>query len=127
VAHACNPNYSEGRHQEDHGSKPAQANGSQDPISKTLHKDRAGGVVQGEGPEFKLYYHHKKKRVTKEFVVGGAGWKCPGFVFTPHSSLKEKEEKVLQCISQQVTFSVHGYKAQCRLFPMVLSCRITWH
>jgi hypothetical protein len=69
----------------------------------------------------------KKKRVTKEFVVGGAGWKCPGFVFTPHSSLKEKEEKVLQCISQQVTFSVHGYKAQCRLFPMVLSCRITWH
>jgi hypothetical protein len=26
VAHACNPCYSEGRDQEDHGSKPAQAN-----------------------------------------------------------------------------------------------------
>jgi hypothetical protein len=28
VAHACNPNYSGGRDQEDHGSKPAQADSS---------------------------------------------------------------------------------------------------
>jgi hypothetical protein len=28
VAHACNPSYSEGRDQEDRGSKPAQANSS---------------------------------------------------------------------------------------------------
>jgi hypothetical protein len=28
VAHACNPGYSEGRDQEDHGLKPALANGS---------------------------------------------------------------------------------------------------
>jgi hypothetical protein len=34
VAHACNPTYSVGRDQEDHGSKPAQANSSRDPISK---------------------------------------------------------------------------------------------
>jgi hypothetical protein len=34
VAHACNPSYLEGRNQEDHSSKPAQANSSQDPISK---------------------------------------------------------------------------------------------
>jgi hypothetical protein len=34
VAHACNPHYSEGRNQEDHGSRPAQANSLQDPISK---------------------------------------------------------------------------------------------
>jgi hypothetical protein len=53
VAHACNPNYSGGRDQEDHGSKPAWANSSQDPIRKILHKNRAGGVAQGEGPEFK--------------------------------------------------------------------------
>jgi hypothetical protein len=36
VAHACNPSYSGGRDQEDHGSKPAQTNSSQDPILKKL-------------------------------------------------------------------------------------------
>jgi hypothetical protein len=34
VAHACNPGYSGGRVQENLSSKPAQANSSQDPISK---------------------------------------------------------------------------------------------
>jgi hypothetical protein len=34
VTQACNPSYSGGRDQEDHSSKPAQANGSWDPISK---------------------------------------------------------------------------------------------
>jgi hypothetical protein len=34
VAHACDPSYSGGRNQEDHGSKPAWANSLQDPISK---------------------------------------------------------------------------------------------
>jgi hypothetical protein len=33
-AHTCNPSYSEGRNQEDSGSKPAQANSSREPISK---------------------------------------------------------------------------------------------
>jgi hypothetical protein len=28
---------------------------------KTLHKKRAGGVTQGEGPEFKPQYHKEKK------------------------------------------------------------------
>jgi hypothetical protein len=36
VAHACNPSYSGGRNQEDHGLKPAQANSSQAPISKPI-------------------------------------------------------------------------------------------
>jgi hypothetical protein len=31
-----------------------------DPISKTLHKNRAGGMVQGEGPEFKPQYQINK-------------------------------------------------------------------
>jgi hypothetical protein len=35
IAHACNPSYSEGRDQEDRGSKPAQANSSQGLFSKT--------------------------------------------------------------------------------------------
>jgi hypothetical protein len=34
VAHTCNPSYSGGRDQEDHGSKPAHANSLRDPISK---------------------------------------------------------------------------------------------
>jgi hypothetical protein len=36
--HTCNPSYSEGRDQEDRGSKPAQANSSRDPISKKRKK-----------------------------------------------------------------------------------------
>jgi hypothetical protein len=40
VAHTCNPSYSGGRDQEDHGSKPAQANSSGDPTlkKKTMQK-----------------------------------------------------------------------------------------
>jgi hypothetical protein len=38
VAHTYNSSYSRGSDQEDHGSKPAQANSSRDPISKTHHK-----------------------------------------------------------------------------------------
>jgi hypothetical protein len=34
VTHACNPSYSGGSDQEDHGSKPAQANSLQDSISE---------------------------------------------------------------------------------------------
>jgi hypothetical protein len=40
--------------QEDHGSKPAWENSWRDPISKNRSQKRAGGVAQGEGPEFKL-------------------------------------------------------------------------
>jgi hypothetical protein len=69
VAHACNLGYSRGRDQEDHGSKPDWANSSRDPILKiTLHThahththNRAGGVAQGEGPEYKSQYQKKKK------------------------------------------------------------------
>jgi hypothetical protein len=34
VAHACNPSYSGGRDQDDHSSKPAQANSSMRPYLK---------------------------------------------------------------------------------------------
>jgi hypothetical protein len=57
VTHACNPSYSGGRDQEDHGSKSAWAKSSRDPFSKknTLHTHtkRVGGVAQGVDPEFK--------------------------------------------------------------------------
>jgi hypothetical protein len=38
VAHTCNPSYSGGRGQEDHSSKPAQANSSQNPTSQKKKK-----------------------------------------------------------------------------------------
>jgi hypothetical protein len=55
MAHVCNPRYSGGRDQEDSGSKPAWAEFTRS-YPNTLHKNRAGGVVQGEGPEFKPQY-----------------------------------------------------------------------
>jgi hypothetical protein len=64
VAHACNPSYSGSRDQEDHDSKPALLNSSQDPIlkKKKKHKKRTDGVPQSVGPEFKPQYHHQKKK-----------------------------------------------------------------
>jgi hypothetical protein len=45
VAHACNISYSEGRDQEDHGSKPAQAHNSTRPcLEKPIIKI---GLVEG--------------------------------------------------------------------------------
>jgi hypothetical protein len=38
MADAYSPSYSRGRDQEDHGTKSAQANNSQDPISKKKKK-----------------------------------------------------------------------------------------
>jgi hypothetical protein len=58
---ACNPSYSGGRDQEDHSSKPAQANSWQDPILKIPNTKRAGRVTQSVGPEFKPQYHKIKK------------------------------------------------------------------
>jgi hypothetical protein len=34
-------------------------------LGKTLHKNRAGGVAQDEGPEFKSQYCKKKKKRSK--------------------------------------------------------------
>jgi hypothetical protein len=46
VAHACNPSYSGGRDQKDHGSKPARANRWRDSITKISNMKRAGEVVE---------------------------------------------------------------------------------
>jgi hypothetical protein len=40
VAHSCNPRYSEGRDQEDHGLKPAMANTLRDPILEKKKKKK---------------------------------------------------------------------------------------
>jgi hypothetical protein len=68
VAHACNPSYPGGGDQEDHSSKPTQGNSSQTLSQKTKQQQKtlsqkncAGGVAEGEGPEFKPQYQKKKK------------------------------------------------------------------
>jgi hypothetical protein len=65
VAHACNLSYSGGRDQEDCDLKPAWANSSWDLSQKTLHKNRADGMAQDEGPEFKPQYWKRKKKKSK--------------------------------------------------------------
>jgi hypothetical protein len=63
VAHTCNPSYSGDGDQEDCCWKPAWKNSSLRPyLNKMLHKNRVGGVAQGEGPEFKPQYCKKKKK-----------------------------------------------------------------
>jgi hypothetical protein len=63
VAHTWTHNYSGGRDQENHGSKPARGKGSQDPISKNPSQKRAGGVAQGTSSEIKSYYHKGKGNI----------------------------------------------------------------
>jgi hypothetical protein len=66
VAHAYNPSYLGGRDQEDHGLKPAWANSSE----RSYLKNRAGGVAQGEGPEFKPSSAQQKKHMQSVFMYG---------------------------------------------------------
>jgi hypothetical protein len=61
VAHAYNLNYSGGRNQEDHCSKPAQAR----LYLKNTHHKRAGGMAQGEG-QFQAPVQGKKQEKTKK-------------------------------------------------------------
>jgi hypothetical protein len=53
VVHTCNPSYSD-RDQKDHGSKPVPGKLFLRPyLKKQKSQERAGGVAQGVGPEFK--------------------------------------------------------------------------
>jgi hypothetical protein len=62
VAHVCSPSYSGGRDQEDSGSRqPGQIVLNTLP-QKPLHKNRAGGMTQGIGPEFKTQYVKKERK-----------------------------------------------------------------
>jgi hypothetical protein len=72
VAHACNPSYSGGRVQEDHGSETAQANSSWIPILKKYPTQKRAGVVAqvvrvvimralSSNPRFPPQPHQKKK------------------------------------------------------------------
>jgi hypothetical protein len=68
---ACNSSFSGVRDQEDHSSKPAWTNSSARPyLEKPYHKNWAGGVAQGESPEFKPQYQGKKKKERERETVG---------------------------------------------------------
>jgi hypothetical protein len=65
VAHTCNPSYSEGRDQEDRGSKSATGKEFWRPYLENIHHKK--GVAQGVGPEFKPQ-HHKKQTKNKSKI-----------------------------------------------------------
>jgi hypothetical protein len=69
VTHACNPTYSGGRDQEDHGWSPAWANRSivcEALYWKKLSQKRKSGVVQGVDPEFQPQYCKQNKTKWKK-------------------------------------------------------------
>jgi hypothetical protein len=76
VTHSCDPGYLRGWNQEDHDSRPAQANSSWDPISKITRAKwtwRCGSssrapALQVWSPEFKPQYHQKKPKQTEKYL-----------------------------------------------------------
>jgi hypothetical protein len=66
VPHACNPNYSGGRDQEDRSSKPAQENSSVRPYFEIPLE------------WFKCQYHKKKKKKKKFFPIQMPPATCSG-------------------------------------------------
>jgi hypothetical protein len=89
VAHACNPSYSGGRDQEDHGSKSAWVNSSWDPISKNLHKNKAGRVAQREGLIFELAWVNNTVEYfcANSIHVCGVLWRSSLTLLCSHSHL----------------------------------------
>jgi hypothetical protein len=88
LAHPCHPRYSGSRDQEDHGSKPAPANSSRDPISKkNPSQKRAAGVARGVDPEFQPNIKEPCRVVCAPVACPcSACWgsaKCPGHPHTP--------------------------------------------
>jgi hypothetical protein len=55
-------------------------------LKKTHHKNRAGGVAQDEGPEFKPQYHKKKKK--KITVFARHQWLTPVILATQEAEIR---------------------------------------
>jgi hypothetical protein len=71
LAHACNPNYSGGREQKDPSlNNLAAGQKFRETLSrkKSITK-KAGGVVQGIGPEFKPHYCKTNKQTEHIFFL----------------------------------------------------------
>jgi hypothetical protein len=81
--HTCNPSYSGGKEQEDQGSKPAQANSSQDPIEDTQYKK---GLIERlpikeEALSSALSTAKKKRKNTQHIkgLVSGSSDRMPAY------------------------------------------------
>jgi hypothetical protein len=79
VAHVCNPSYSGGREQEDHGLKPARANSLTDPISENLItglglwlSGRTLALLMCEALGL-IPQHHKNKQTNKKNLITKQG------------------------------------------------------
>jgi hypothetical protein len=68
VAQACNPSYSGGSDQDDHSSKLARANSSQDSILKKPFTEKGWWCGSWFWPFFKTQLFKKKKK-KKELVI----------------------------------------------------------
>jgi hypothetical protein len=63
VAYTCNPSYSGGRDQEDHGSKPSQVNTSSTSTAKKKKKKLRG---------FRKLNEHSRREVTAQPALGSS-------------------------------------------------------
>jgi hypothetical protein len=75
VAHACNPSSGDGD-QEDHGSKPAQANSSQDYLKKPFTKIRLVEWLKVEAQSSSSSTTKKKKERKRNMNLNGKTM-CP--------------------------------------------------
>jgi hypothetical protein len=57
------------------------------PSQKTLHKNRAGGLVQGEGPELKPQYRKKKKKKSLFCIFTDRLYQVKEFPYLKQSSV----------------------------------------
>jgi hypothetical protein len=69
VAHACDPSYSGGSDQKDRGLKPAQANSSQDPISKKFFTKKMVQWLKVEALSSNPSTTKKKKKTKKKYLT----------------------------------------------------------
>jgi hypothetical protein len=112
----CNPSYSGGRDQVGHGSKPALANSSWDPISKNPFTKKGWWMAQGIGPKFKPQHWKKKKKKKKEKEKGNkrnTNWKTEDVSQWLSSCLARARPWVLDpgpniCIHTHTHWSMRG-------------------
>jgi hypothetical protein len=80
VTHTCNPNYSIGGNQEDHGSNTAWQIAHETLSRKNLLQKRTDGVVKGGGPEFKPQYCRKKRKINQSIFCSLSSFQTLLFV-----------------------------------------------
>jgi hypothetical protein len=103
VAYTCNPSYSGGRDQEDHSSKPAWTNSSQDPILKIFDTKKGWCMAQ---------------------VVESLPSKDDTLISSPSTTKKKKKERETQLKLPQTMMDLIGKN---RVFRCGLICMFKQH